>query len=235
MNLSQIKSLVRDFISQESTSNTDFSDTELTGYINQGVRFLGALVKQPRDLIEVQVEAGKPSYTLPSDAIIIRTAYFGDTSLTGDVRPLTALTEEALKEVVPSWLSQVESDRGRPQRIILQDRRTVLVNPTPSTSESASGKKIRIGYVYQPAILVNDSDEPDLPIVYHDFVGEYAYYLCCIGKLNLYEKGVSILNTLIDKAKKFENLIVKDTEAGFGFSWGRTIDPSDDAIVTVNP
>ena len=227
MTLSQIRSLVRQFISQTDTNNTDFTDSELNGYINLGTRYLGKLVKHPRRIAEIQVEAGKAGYTLPSDAVIIRTAYFGTVS-DGDTIPLSVMTEEALKEQVPSWLSEDSSDYGRPSRMILLDRTTVVVNPTPSTAESVTGKKLRIGYVYQPAVLSAESDEPDLPIVYHDFIAEYANYLCCNGKLKEYEKGVSILQTVMDKAKKFENLIIKDTEAGFGFSWGGSFGADDD-------
>lgn len=230
--LSQIRSLVRQFISQTNTANTDFTDPELNGYINMSARFLGALVKHPRRLSEIQVEEGKAAYTLPSDAVIIRTAYFGTVS-DGDTRPLTVLTEEGLKEQVPSWLSENSSDYGRPSRMILLDRTTVVVNPTPSASESVTGKKLRIGYVYQPAVLSADADVPDLPIVYHDLIPEYTNHLCCMGKLKEYEKGVSILQTVMDKAKKLEHLIIKDTEAGFGFTWGGI--NTDDDFMGVNP
>lgn len=225
--LSEIRALIRDFISQENTSNTDFSNTELNGYANLGMRFLGKLVKYPRDMIEWQAELGKASYTLPDDAIIIRTAYFGDRSIGGDTIPLQIMPEEALKAVNPSWLSEDTASYGKPARIILLDKNTVLVNPTPNSDESASGKKLQIGYVYQPADMSADSDVPDIPLAYHDFIAEYAYYLCLVGKLNLYEKGMAVLNTVIDKAKKFENLIVKDTEGGLGFFWGNDINIDD--------
>ena len=228
MNLGQARDLVRIFISQTDTTNTDFTDAELNGFINVGIRFLGALVKHPRDMIEIQAEAGKSSYQLPADAVIIRTAYFGDVSAQGDVRPLFVMTEEALKEQVPSWLSQDTVDYGRPQRIILLDQNTILIIPTPGSDEAASGKKIRLGYVYQPSELSTDISVIDLPIVYHDFVPEYANYLCCMGKLKEYEKGVSILETVINKAKKLENLVIKDTEAGFGFFWGGGFNPNID-------
>ena len=232
--LSQIRTIVRQFISQTDTGNTDFTDAELNAYINMGVRYLGALVKQPRRLTEIQVQEGYSAYTLPSDAVIIRTAYFGSVS-DGDAVPLEVLTEEGLKGVVPRWLSEASSDRGRPQRMILLDRTTVVVNPTPNAEESATGKKLRITYVYQPATLSGDGESPDLPIVYHDFISEYANHLCCMGKLKEAEKGIAILKIVDEKAKKFENLIVKDTEAGFGFSWGGSIDPRDDGLGWVRP
>lgn len=232
--LSQIRTTVRQYISQTDTANTDFTDSELNGYINMGTRYMGALVKQPRRLSEIQVEEGKAAYTLPSDAVIVRTAYFGSVT-DGDAVPLSVMTEEALKSENPNWLSEATSDRGRPLRLILLDRTTVVVNPTPSATESASGKKLRVTYVYQPAVLSADGDTPDLPIVYHDFISEYANHLCCMSKLKEPEKGLAILQTLDAKAKKFENLIVKDTEAGFGFTWGDVPDPDDDSFMRVRP
>jgi len=191
------------------------------------MRFLGKLVKYPRDMIEWQVEEGKPSYTLPADSIIIRTAYFGNKSIGGDVLPLQIMPEEALKAINPSWLSEDTSSRGRPSKIILLDKSTVLINPTPDSSESVSGKKLQVGYVYEPADMAADSDIPDIPLAYHDFIAEYAFHLCLAGKLNLYEKAVSVLNTVVDKAKKFESLIVKDTEGGLGFYWGSGINAGE--------
>jgi hypothetical protein len=226
--LGQSRALTRDFISQEDTANTDFTDSELNGYSNMGVRFLGALVKHPRDMVEIQVEEGKPAYNLPSDAVIIRTAYFGDVSVSGDVLPLFIGTEESLKVEAPSWLDESTASRGRPQRIILWDRNTVLVNPTPNAAQAAAGKKLHLGYVYQASPLVADGDEIDLPLVYHDLVAEYAFYLCLMSKLNMPDKAAMVLKTLMDKAKKLENLIVKEMEGALGFVWGGSMGPDDE-------
>lgn len=226
-NLGQIRSLSRVKISQTDENNTDFSNTELNGFANEGVRFLGALVKKPIDHVEIQVQQDYPAYTLPSDAILLNTAYFGDLSIQGDVRPLTIITEEGLKEVRPSWLDDNISSQGRPAYIVLIDRVTVLINPRPNAAEGAGGKKLHIGYIYQPGILTNDSDTPDLPIVYHDLIADYIHYMCCLSKLNKPDLATQLLSQLIDKAKKLEPLIIKESTS-FGFTWGHSIDPNYD-------
>ena len=132
--LSQIRSLVRVNISQTDETNTDFTNTELNGFINEGVRFLGALVKQPRDHVYVQTEDNKSSYTLPSDAILLLTAYFGDKTKSGDVRPMEIIPEEALKEKMPNWLDESGVNNGRPYYAVLMGKRTVLVAPTPNAT-----------------------------------------------------------------------------------------------------
>ena len=150
--LSQVRKLARVKISQIDEGNTDFTNPELNGFINEGQRFLGVLVKKPTDHVDVAVELDTPAYSLPSDAILLATAYFGDVSASGDVRPLSILTEEALKEIAPSWLDESVSSQGRPQRIILLDRRTVLIHPRPNVAEA--GKDSFLTTFISPLILL---------------------------------------------------------------------------------
>ena len=75
----------------------------MNGFSNEAVRFLAPLIKWPRDFVEVVAQEGKPAYPLPSDTILIRTAYFGNVTLGGDRKPLDILTEEALAAVAPNW------------------------------------------------------------------------------------------------------------------------------------
>lgn len=191
------------------------------------------MVKKPIDHIEFQLET-KPAYTLPSDAVILLTAYFGDVSIKGDVRPLKIIPEEALREIFPSWLDENSGSRGVPQYVTLIDRTTVLVTPTPDANASASGKKLHIGYCYQPAILTSDSDSIDLPIVYHDLVSQYAAHLCWLTKLAKPEIGIALIGQMMEKAKKLEELIVKDS-VSFGFSWGGFLNIENDSPFRVNP
>ena len=232
--LSQIRSLVRQKISQTDETNTDFTNDELNGFINEGQRFLGVIVKKPIDHIEIQVQQDYPAYTLPPDAILLATAYFGDVSIQRDVLPLKIMTEEALKEVNPQWMDENASSQGRPTRIILLDRRTVFINPRPNSDQGVSGKKLRLGYVYQPANMANDSDAPDIPLVYHDLISEYATQMCFFGKLKDPVLGNAILTQVLAKAKKLEPLIAKES-ISFGFSWGYSLDPNDEGITVINP
>lgn len=232
-NLGQIRALGRVKISQIDENNTDFTNDELNGFANEGQRFLGALVKKPIDHVEIQVQRAVPAYTLPTDAILLNTAYFGDVSSQGDVRPLSIITEEALKEVRPSWMDEHSSSQDRPSRIVLIDRTTVLINPTPNAAESASGKKLHIGYVYQPSNMANDSDSPDLPIVYHDLIADYIQYMAYLSKLNKPELATALFEQMSAKAKKLEPLIVKEATS-FGFSWGGGIDPNNDSSGLLN-
>ncbi len=233
--LSDIRTKLRSDIGQPDVNNSDFTDSTINGFINEGIRFLGALVKQPRKFSTFTPVAGTAQYPLDEDTLIIRTAYFGDVDLPGDVLPLEVLTEEALKEVSPAWLEETESSRGRPRRIILLNRTTFLVHPTPDADESVSGKLIRLGFVYQPADITADGSSPDLPIVYHDLIPKYAQYLCYMGKLNEPILATNMLSTVIELAKKQEHLVIKDIEGSLGFNWSRDLSTDDGAVFTVRP
>lgn len=218
MTLQQIRAQVRLLINQADNIG-DFSNSELNGFINEGVRFLASLVKWPRDRVEVQVEVDTPAYTLPVDTILILNAYFGSSAITDDIRPLRILTEEKLKELRPNWMDNTASSQGRPDTVILLDRKTVVINPRPNTAESASGKKLEIVYVFYPPTLTADGDTPELPIIYHDLASQYATHKCYMSKLNDPVIGQGILRELMDKAKILEPVVTKEYEP-LQFSWG---------------
>ncbi len=232
---SDTRTLIRQAISQADASISDFSDAELNGFIDQGVRYLGALVKKPIKRTSFQVTLGTASYAIATyapDLIIPTKAYFGDTSIVGDVKPIRVLPEEELAELSPAWLDTTSSNQDRP-RYLVRDGANLLISPAPNVAESAAGKKIYLSYVYQPAVS-SDALALDLPIVYHDLVKDYAVHLCYMGKLNNKDQGLTIKAQIQQDAKKLETLIIKDSES-FGFSWGSSIDPEDYAGASLIP
>ena len=218
MTLGQIRAQVRLLINQASGTG-DFSDSEIDGWINEGCRFLATLVKWPRDRVEVQVEADTPAYTLPTDTILILNAYFGNSSTADDVKPLRILSEEKLKELRPNWMDNTSSSQGRPDTLILLDRKTVVLNPRPNAAESVTGKKLELVYVFYPPTLTADGDTPELPIIYHDLASQYATHKCYGSRLNDPALSQSILKEVIEKAKVLEPTITKEYEP-LQFAWG---------------
>lgn len=217
--LQQIRNNTRILISQQDSDNTDYTDAELNGLINQGLIFFAVQTKWPRDLVSIQVENDKDTYTLPSDNLIIVDAYFGDTQINSDVKPLTILSPQILKEKVPGWLDSSSDSKGRPQYLTLIDRRSVLINPRPDDTNSVSGKKLHLYYIYYPQRMTADGDEPDLPLAYHDHLSMYAAHLCYMGKLKNIEVGKAMLNDVMGKIKLLEPPVTKETEEQY-FSFG---------------
>lgn len=225
--LAQIKAKVRLDISQSDTTTSDFTDDQLTGFINEGNRYVGKLVRKPTDHIEIQAEDDKEGYTLPTDAILLVDAYFGDKDTANDLVPIEILTEEALKFIAPNWMDKTSTSKGRPRRIFLLDAQTVVVWPRPDTASSATGKKLVLNYCYEPAVMSVDSDIPETPIIFHDLISKYAVHLCYLGKLNKPDVGLGILGSLETMAKKIENLVNKE-QLNTGFSWGTRVGDDGD-------
>lgn len=203
---------IRGKISQTDSANSQFDDTELLEFLNNGIQYVASLIDWPRDHFEIQVEEGKPAYNLPSDSLRIKTAYFGKQDEANDTLPLDITTEEGLAEKVPGWLDQTSGARGRPSRIILLNRRHMLIHPTPNADESVTGKKLYVGYIYYPARLVSDGEYPDLPDAYHEFSEDYAAHLCFMGKLKEYALGQAVLKTLVDKVKSVQPQVTTDSQ-----------------------
>lgn len=232
---SDTRTLIRQAISQPDASTSDFSDAELNGFIDQGVRRLGALVKKPTKRTSFQVIVNLGVYDLVSyapDLVIPMVAYFGDTGINGDVGKIRIIPEEELAEISPAWLDATTGSQGRPS-FLIRDGANLLIWPRPTAAESATGKKIYLSYCYQPAAS-SDAVALDLPIIYHDLVKDFAVHLCYMGKLNNKDQGLAIKAQVEKDAKKLESLIVKDSESP-GFYWGSAIDPEDYSAVHANP
>lgn len=233
--LAETRTLIRQGISQVDATASDFSDAELNGFVDQGVRFLGALVKKPTKRTSFQVTVNISTYAIASftpDLIIPTKAYFGDTSIPGDVLPLRIIPEEELAELSPAWLDAHASSQGRPIYLI-KDGANLLIYPRPNADQSATGKKVYVSHVYQPADSV-ESVELDLPVVFHDLVVQYGTHLCYLGKLNNLKQATTIKQQIEKDAKRLEGLIVKESESP-GFYWGTSISPDDEWVGVLVP
>ena len=219
----------------QTEGSADVSTAEMNGFIDEGVRFLAPLIKWPRkfdvlsSITSPALTAGTSKYALFTDAILIRTAYFGDKTISGDVRPLDILTEEALESFRPNWLEQTSQNQGTPKRIILYDRSNIWLDPAPATADVAAGKQLLLGYVYLPADLSGDSSSPDLPTTYHDLVTDYAIYKCYNGKLNNSAEAERILQSILSRSKILEPVITKEMEQ-IAMAWGNADNLDDDGM-----
>ena len=222
-----LRTTARDLIQQTDEANTDFTNSELNAYIDEGVKFLATIVKWPRDKIDVQAVDGTGAYTLPTDAILIWNCYFGDVSVSGDVVPLDVMSEAELAVINPSWLDEHANAKGTPKRIILLDRTTIFIEPRPDADSSVSGKKIILTYVYSPATLGNDTAEPDLPLTFHDLVPIFVKHKCYSGKLKDSVLANAAMREVIEKAKVLDPIVTREHELQSMY-WGTREDLEGD-------
>lgn len=210
----QIRSLIYGSISQVEGSG-DFAASDINGFIDKGIRFLAPYLKWPRTRDSITPVLGQATYAmslLTKTYVCLLNAYFGDTSIQGDIQPLDIYTEETLTSIQPKWLDANSNVRDRPRRIIEIDKSNFVIHPTPDAASVASGKQLLISYVYLPDPLASDSSIPDLPATFHDFLVDYGQYECFNGKLNKTDDADKILNRLMARCKTVAPLLTREVD-----------------------
>lgn len=197
--------------------NTHFPDqTVIDGFLNEGCEFSAVFIEYPRDLVSITTQNNVGSYANPVDNLVLRTAYFGDPTLPGDVRPIKIISEETLKEYYPSWLDQsTAGTASRPVYLIQKDRLTVHIFPRPNVD----GKLLILNYNYNPAPMVNDSDVPDLPIPYHDLLPLYAIHLAYYALQNS-ALSAQMYKDFMEKVMRLKSAVTKESKEQLSMSWG---------------
>ncbi len=218
--LQQMRNQLRTLLDQPDNKRSDFTNVELNGLINEGIRYASVLLEHPRDFVFVQAEESVGSYTLLSDTLFIRTAYFGDRNKPNDVLPLEILSEETLSELKRNWLDNTDTNRDRPRRLIILDKFTIFVDPRPNATESAPGKEIILNYVFTAAKLTSDAQEPQLPLPYHDLMQYYAAHIAYLGKLKNPDMSNAMLTTFNEKIAILKPVVEKETKGGLAWQWG---------------
>src|SRR5690348_15454940 len=89
--LSQLITQSRTLISQTDSANSDFTDAEITNFINEAVEVCAEQVEWPRSIFHTQTVQGTAQYALPTDAIKLLLVFFGDLSISKDVFQLPTL------------------------------------------------------------------------------------------------------------------------------------------------
>lgn len=204
-------------ISVPTNPNTHFLDpTVIDGFVNEGVEFAAVFIEYPRDLISVPTQNNVGSYANAVDNLVLRTAYFGDPTLSGDIKPVKIVSEETLREYYPSWLDQtVAGTASRPQYLIQKDRSTVHIFPRPNVD----GKLLILNYNYNPSPMVNDSDVPDLPIPYHDLLPLYALHLAYYALQNV-PLSAQFYKDFMEKVMRLKSAVTKESKEQLSMSWG---------------
>lgn len=223
----QIRGLIYGSISQVEGSS-DFQASDINGFIDKGIRFFAPYLKWPRTRDPITPVAGQQVYAmslLTKTYVCLLNAYFGDTSIQGDIQPLDIYTEETLTAVQPKWLDANANVRDRPRMIIEVDKSNFAVYPIPDSASAA--KQLLIAYVYLPDPLANDSAIPDLPATYHDFLVDYGQYECFNGKLNKTDDADKILTRLIARCKAVSPLLTREVDIQ-AMTFGKNADNMDE-------
>ncbi len=162
MNRGQIRTEIRQLVSDTGTQNPRFSDSTLNLRIDEIHKEVGGMTKVLKSSATNTAVADVQEYALPesSDVLEIERVEFdsGD-----DARALKPKGMEELDYEDPSWRAL----EGKPEFYYLRGKNLGLV-PRPGTSEA--GKTIKIFYADKVTAFSADSDSPSYSDQYHKII-----------------------------------------------------------------
>lgn len=141
---------------------------------------------------------GQQNYSLPTDIMVLRSVSYKHATSTSYLH-LRGMTLQEFDELVDGWDGPLYGN-GWPQIYHVYEN-TLKVWPLPASSIVAGFK---IYYSRRPVDLVNDVDQIDLPIPYHNAVVNY-----CLAKA--YELDED-LQSATYKDAQVQNAIVKNKD-----------------------
>lgn len=213
--LQQLRGDVIDYL-KETASDTHFTTERLNAYLNRSVETTAIISESSEDSIDLAVEQNIGAYTLPSDNLLIVDAYFGDKNKTNDLKPIKVYSKEVLKNINPFWLDETSSTTGEPLRLTQLDRMTVFIDPRPNADNAA--KRLVLYYVFLPAPMVADGNEPNLPLIFHRILPFYALFLA-YGVLKNPKMSAKYYNDWLTHYQLYKSLLYRQAEDSFRFNF----------------
>ena len=229
--LASLRTDTRNVILQTDPNNSSFNGAAgLDTFINEAIRYLGALVEYPRAPFTYASVSNQANYTINTATnriISILSAYFGNRTIAGDLKEIGILKENTLASINPSWYETVANNNGRPQRIILLDRDTFWCDPKPDATYSASGYNFYLFCSTVPVDLAAAGEVPNLPFAYHDVVPYHAASIAFLA-IKEQENSDKCMAIFDKKRKELENKVVKESDQFLAFSFVSP-DPTESA------
>lgn len=147
-----------------------WTDTELTRWINEGVREVCRRTECLRSQETISAVAGQATYALPADAIRVHRVEYTQTGAITRY-PLDPVEVNAVDAL--GWSNT--QTRGIPQLFVTwgyPGAADLNVFPKPAT-----GGSFLVWYYRLPAEVASDSDELDMPEGWQDLVYDYCEYM----------------------------------------------------------
>lgn len=204
--LQQLLTSVRSFLKQPNSSNSKWTDTELTEYINEGVRrYFGEVVQNSEGLftkvIDLDITADTETVDMPSDFFEIVRLYRNKGNY-----------YQILNYHNDTNLSYSKSGNGSSSSYIpyyyFRDQKIVL-RPIPSFNQTAG---LRLEYISFPSTMIDggDSMTNNVSPIFKDLIQMYAVYKAKVSEsiagngINTYGPAYQMLGEIY---KQFQDVI----------------------------
>jgi hypothetical protein len=208
--LSNLILSTRRLVNETDATNSHFTDSEITDYLNQAVTFLGTQMEWPEQIDTATAVPNQALYQLPADFIELVDVYFNA------LNPVhLAILERAdLGQISPAW----QTDPASTPRIAYRyNRNTIGLYPVPDANQT--DYTIQIDYIYLPASLVLTTDVPNLHTAFQMALPFYAAFLC-ESKLGNDKKAEADLSNFERHRKVVMSKVQKYSDDLLRFRWG---------------
>lgn len=170
--LDEMRTVVRRFLNQESSTNTFWSNAELDSYLNEATRlYMAELLQMGEGHFVKQADldiVGSDLITLPTDFFKVRAVY-KKLSNGYEILPYD--------NNVTSGYSTNDNNNSNTYRgsYYIRNNNTLVLRPGPNFSETGG---IRVEYIALPDTLDNDSDTlpSDISALFKQCIEMYAVY-----------------------------------------------------------
>lgn len=167
MNLGEVKIRVKRQFGDES--GVQITDEDITRWVNDGQK---DIVTKNEEVLEASSStstvAGQQEYSLPTNIMILRSVSYR-ASATVSYNPLEGKSFQDFDNLISSWDGPTYGN-GWPQVYHVYGG-VLKVWPVPDTNVTNG---LKIYYSRVPVDVVNDGDQIDLPLPYHNAVVNYC-------------------------------------------------------------
>lgn len=168
MQLSVMRTESRLIFNETDSSNSHFTDTQLTTWSNECYRFiltkLGVIPIKERDYTSAA------TITLNSRMATINEAYM-QIQPQNEFTPLEIVDQEFLAHIDPNWLS---AGTDVPRYFVRSDTFQARLFPAPNAANT--GQTIRTYGLEFPSDMSSDTDTPTIPLNLHDLFPHFIAY-----------------------------------------------------------
>lgn len=223
--LSNIRDDVRQLIGQPDSSNSNFSDAQLTNWINEGYRKIVTEIEvSPVTNRDYDISGATISLNANFLSITVIKILAGGTQwknlIVGDLVDLANLDAD--------WEN---ATTGEPTHAIKQDHFTLRLYPPPDSSNDSQTNGVRVFGTELPSNLSSDTDTTTLPHHLDDALPHYAAYYA-LSRLGQEEKAMMELRLFKAAIKEGRKLATQWSRGRRRWTWMES-DQSDYGSVDI--
>lgn len=173
--LAQLVADARQLINQPESTNSQFTDAQITTWLNDAYeQLVVALEVLPQTPNEYAVTGAE--VTLDTPTILVNIAKLKNPDASSQYSVLKVINLDQLNEIDPDYEN---ADTGMPTHMVRVGRNTVRLYPPPKTSVTAQTTPLKTYGLELPTAMSADGDTPSLlPENLHRILAHWPAYRC---------------------------------------------------------